>query len=104
MGFIDTVKARAKANKKSIVLAEGMDARIYEAAAKCIAEDVADITILASPAEVEANNKGFDVSKARIIDPATSEKTQYYAEQLAEIRKSVMKIVVEKRNNRLQQY
>ena len=88
MGFIDTVKARAKANKKSIVLAEGMDARIYEAAAKCIAEDVADITILASPAEVEANNKGFDVSKARIIDPATSEKTQYYAEQLAEIRKS----------------
>lgn len=88
MGFIDTVKARAKANKKSIVLPEGMDVRIYEAASKCIAEDIADITIIASPAEVEANNKGFDISKATIIDPATSEKTQVYAEKLAELRKS----------------
>lgn len=88
MGFIDTVKARAKANKKSIVLPEGMDVRIYEAASKCIAEDIADITIIASPAEVEANNKGFDISKATIIDPATSEKTQSYAEKLAELRKS----------------
>lgn len=88
MGFIDTVKARAKANKKSIVLPEGMDVRIYEAASKCIAEDIADITIIASPAEVEANNKGFDISKATIIDPAASDKTQVYAEKLAELRKS----------------
>ncbi len=88
MGFIDTVKARAKANKKSIVLPEGMDVRIYEAASKCIAEDIADITIIASPAEVEANNKGFDISKATIIDPAASDKTQGYAEKLAELRKS----------------
>ena len=88
MGFIDTVKARAKANKKSIVLPEGMDVRIYEAASKCIAEDIADITIIASPAEVEANNKGLDISNATIIDPATSEKTQSYAEKLAELRKS----------------
>lgn len=65
-----------------------MDVRIYEAASKCIAEDIADITIIASPAEVEANNKGFDISKATIIDPATSEKTQSYAEKLAELRKS----------------
>ena len=88
MGFIDTVKARAKANKKSIVLPEGMDVRIYEAASKCIAEDIADITIIASPAEVEANNKGYDISKATIIDPAASDKTQVYAEKLAELRKS----------------
>ena len=62
--------------------------RIYEAASKCIAEDIADITIIASPAEVEANNKGFDISKATIIDPAASDKTQVYAEKLAELRKS----------------
>lgn len=65
-----------------------MDVRIYEAASKCIAEDIADITIIASPAEVEANNKGFDISKATIIDPAASDKTQVYAEKLAELRKS----------------
>ena len=28
MGFIDTIKAKAAANKKTIVLAEGMDRRI----------------------------------------------------------------------------
>lgn len=88
MGFIDTVKARAKANKKSIVLAEGMDVRIYEAAEKCLKEDIADIIILASPAEVEANGKGFDITGATVIDPASSAKLQEYSEKLAELRKS----------------
>lgn len=87
MGFIDTIKARAKANKKKIVLAEGMDVRIYEAAAKCLAEDIADIVILASPEEVEANKKDFDITGATIIDPHTSDKLEAYAEKLAELRK-----------------
>ncbi|MBQ4045158.1 MAG: phosphate acetyltransferase [Lachnospiraceae bacterium] len=87
MGFIDTVKARAAANKKKIVLAEGMDRRIYEAAAKAIAEDIADLVILASPEEVAANSEGLDISKAQIIDPKTSDKLEDYAVALAEIRK-----------------
>ncbi len=86
MGFIDTVKAKAAANKKNIVLAEGMDRRIYEAAAKVIAEDIANIIILASPEEVAANSEGLDISKATIIDPKTSDKLEAYAEKLAELR------------------
>ncbi|MGN0267708.1 MAG: phosphate acetyltransferase [Lachnospiraceae bacterium] len=86
MGFIDTIKAKAAANKKTIVLAEGMDRRIYEAAAKCIAEDIADIVILASPEEVAANSEGLDISKATIIDPKTSDKLEAYAVKLAELR------------------
>ncbi len=86
MGFIDTVKAKAAANKKNIVLAEGMDRRIYEAAAKVIAEDIANIIILASPEEVAANSEGLDISKATIIDPKTSDKLDAYAEKLAELR------------------
>ena len=86
MGFIDTVKAKAAANKKNIVLAEGMDRRIYEAAAKVIAEDIANIIILASPEEVAANSEGLDISKATIIDPKTPDKLEAYAEKLAELR------------------
>lgn len=86
MGFIDTIKAKAAANKKKIVLAEGMDRRIYEAAAKVIAEDIADIIILASPEEVAANSEGLDISKATVIDPKTSDKLEAYAVKLAELR------------------
>lgn len=86
MGFIDTIKARAAANKKKIVLAEGMDRRIYEAAATAIAEDIADIVILASPEEVAANSEGLDISKATIIDPKTSDRLEAYAVKLAELR------------------
>ncbi|MGN0293850.1 MAG: phosphate acetyltransferase [Lachnospiraceae bacterium] len=86
MGFIDTIKTRAAANKKKIVLAEGMDRRIYEAAAKVIAEDIADIVILASPEEVAANSEGLDISKATVIDPKTSDKLEAYAVKLAELR------------------
>ena len=36
MGFIDTIKARAKADKKTIVLPESEDRRTYEAAAQIL--------------------------------------------------------------------
>lgn len=86
MGFIDTIKTRAAANKKKIVLAEGMDRRIYEAAAKVIEQDIADIIILASPEEVAANSEGLDISKATVIDPKTSDKLEAYSVKLAELR------------------
>lgn len=86
MGFIDTIKAKAAANKKNVVLAEGMDRRIYEAAAQAIKEDICNVIILASPEEVAANSEGLDVSKATIIDPKTSDKLEAYAVKLAELR------------------
>ncbi|MGN0382796.1 MAG: phosphate acetyltransferase [Eubacterium sp.] len=88
MAFIDEIKAKAKADKKTIVLPEGMDVRTYEGAAIALAEDYADIIILASPEEYEANNGGFDVSKATIINPVTSEKLQEYIDGLVELRKA----------------
>lgn len=88
MGFIDTIKERAKTNKKKIVLPESMDRRTWEAAATVLAEDIADLVILGTPAEVEANSKGLEVSKATVIDPNTSDKLEEYAAALTELRKS----------------
>ena len=43
MGFIDTIKARAKADIKTIVLPETEDRRTYEAAAQVLKEGIAKI-------------------------------------------------------------
>lgn len=88
MGFIDEIKQRARADKKTIVLPESMDKRTFEAAATILKEDIANIIIVGSPKEVEENSKGLDVSKATIIDPATSDKTAGYIDMLVELRKS----------------
>ena len=40
MGFIDTVKERAKADKKTIILPESMDRRTFEAAEQILKEDI----------------------------------------------------------------
>ncbi len=86
--FIESVKRRAKADKKKIVLPESMDARTYEAAEKILKEDVADLVILGTPEEVEKYSKGYDVSKAEIIDPFTYEKTEEYINLFVELRKA----------------
>lgn len=88
MGFIDVIKERAKADKKTIILPESMDSRIYEAAEKILKEDIANIIIIGSPEEVAEHGKGYDITGATIIDPATDEKTQEYIDLFVELRKS----------------
>ncbi len=86
--FLDTIKDRAKNDKKTIVLPESMDARIYEATEKILKEGFADIIIVGTPEEVEKYSKGYDISGATIIDPFTYEKTEEYLNLFVELRKS----------------
>lgn len=86
MGFIDTIKAKAKQNKKTIVLPESEDRRTYEAAAQILAEDIADLIIIGSEEAVKKGSEGLDISKATIVDPATYEKTQSYIDKVVELR------------------
>lgn len=86
--FLDTIKDRAKKDKKSIVLPESMDARIYEAAEKILKEDFANVIIIGTPEEVEKYGKGYDITGATIIDPYTYEKTEEYINLFVELRKS----------------
>jgi len=88
MAFIDEIKAKARADKKRIVLPESMDRRIFEAAAVALEEDIAEVIIIGNDEEVKKNSEGLDVSKAIIIDPAKSEKTKEYIDMLVELRKS----------------
>ena len=49
MAFIDKIKERAKADKKTIVLPESMDKRTYEAAEKILKEGIANLIIIGTP-------------------------------------------------------
>lgn len=87
MAFIDDMKARAKADKKRIVLTEGMDRRIWEAAEVILQEEIADVTVIATPGEKAANSAGLAVEGVRVIDPNTSDRLEDYVAQLVELRR-----------------
>ena len=77
--FLQRMKDAAKADVKTIVLPEGEDPRTIEAAKKIVEEGLAKLVILGNPAEI-------DVPGATVIDPATAEKHEAYAEKFAELR------------------
>lgn len=86
--FLDSIKERARADKKTIVLPESMDRRTFEAAEKVLKEQLANIIIIGTPEEIEANSKGLDLTGATVINPFTYEKTEEYIELFVELRKS----------------
>lgn len=87
MGFIDEIKARAKQNKKTIVLPETEDERTYQAAEQILKEGIADLILVGSQKEIEENGRGYDIAGAKIVDPAASDRTQAYIDALVELRK-----------------
>ncbi|MBE7029701.1 MAG: phosphate acetyltransferase [Ruminococcaceae bacterium] len=88
MTFLESVKNRAKADKKTIVLPESMDRRTFEAAETILKEGIANLIIIGTPEEVATNSKGLDISGATIINPYTYEKTEEYINLFVELRKS----------------
>ena len=86
MGFIDVIKAKAKADKKVIVLPETEDKRTYEAAEAVLKEGTANLILVGSKEEIEKNGAGFDLTGAVIVDPATDERTAGYIAKLVELR------------------
>lgn len=77
--FLARMKAAAAADKKTIVLPEGEDPRTIEAAKRIVAEDLANLVILGNPAEI-------DVPGAVVVDPASDERAEAYAQKFAELR------------------
>ena len=89
MSVIDKIRAKAAADVKHVVLAEGTEPRTVEAAgARSVKLGLAKITLVGAKADIEAKaaELGVDLTGVSIADPATSEKTAAYAEQLFHIR------------------
>ena len=86
MGFIDEIKARARAEKKTIVLPETEDKRTYKAAESILKEGTANLILVGSKEEIEKNKGTYDISGAVVVDPAQSDRTNGYIAKLVELR------------------
>ena len=89
MNLIEKIIARAQSNKQRIVLPESLEERTLTAADKALADQLAEIILIGNPDEINALAQKLQlthIGKATIIDPATSEKTEEYAQLLAQLR------------------
>ncbi|MEY4085148.1 MAG: hypothetical protein RL074_935, partial [Bacteroidota bacterium] len=83
---------RAKMHRKHIVLPEGSDERIIIAAARLLAMDVVDISIIGNKKQIESKvaelGLDLDFSKVQIINPIESEHYDDYVATYYELRKA----------------
>ena len=81
-----------KATRRTIVFTEGPDARIQEAAARLLSEDIMDVILVGNVDEVKAaaRKNGFDIAKAEIIDPAAYAGMDEMVETMVALRKGKM--------------
>ncbi len=89
MSLMDKIILRAQHDKQRIVLPESLEERTLTAADRALADGLADIILIGSKQEIfaEAEKLGLrNVGKATIIDPATSPKTEEYAQLLFQLR------------------
>ena len=79
---------RARSARRRVVLPEGSEPRVLRAAATVLRRGIADLTLLGDEAEIRsvATDIGVDVSAAQIIDPATSDLRESFAQEYARLR------------------
>jgi phosphate acetyltransferase len=90
MELIKKIIERAKSNKQRIVLPEAEEERTLIAADRVLADGIADIILIGNPQKVNAlaEEKGLtNIGKATLIDPEHCDKSEEYAQLLAELRK-----------------
>ncbi|MCT1555836.1 phosphate acetyltransferase [Corynebacterium sanguinis] len=82
--------SRAKEKRAHIVLPEGEDDRILQAAAQLLEDEVAELTILGDKADIDrrAQDLGIDLSAAQILNHLESDLLEEFAADFAELRKA----------------
>jgi phosphate acetyltransferase len=80
--------ARARAQRKHIVLPEGDDDRILRAAGRLLQRQIVDLTILGDTAQTRRRGAelGLDLCAAQLIDPADSELRERFSVEYAKLR------------------
>jgi phosphate acetyltransferase len=90
MRIIEKLKNRARAFPQHIVLPEGEDVRVIQAAARVNAEGYAKLTLLGRINLIEATAKqiGANLSGIKLADPAASPRVDAYAQIYFERRRA----------------
>jgi len=90
MSFLETVKIRAKAQIKTIVLPEALDPRTLQATQQVLAEGLAKIILVGNTDKITAlaTECGANISGAEIVDPSTYPQIAELTTKLFDLRKS----------------
>jgi phosphate acetyltransferase len=88
--LLDKLKSRARAYPQSIVLPEGEDDRVVQAAVRVTAERYAKLTLLGRPINIRASaaRLGAKLDGIEILDPSSSPQLDAYAQIYLEQRRA----------------
>jgi phosphate acetyltransferase len=89
MHLVDQIKAKARKNLQTVVLPEGYDERMVQAAGQIVKDGLAKVVLLGNPETLQAKAKELDASLdgVTLLDPKTSPKLETYVDELVELRK-----------------
>lgn len=78
-----------KNDRRRIVFTEGEDARILEAAARLVKDDLMDVLLCGNPEKIQAAAAagGFDISGMEIADPASYPEMEQMVQVMFDLRK-----------------
>lgn len=88
MMFEHKLLEQARSDKRRVVLPEGTEERVLHAAEVLLRRGVCDLTLLGPVDQIrkKAADLGIDLGATQLIDPATSELRDRFAEKYAELR------------------
>lgn len=92
MGMFDKLLESLAASRKTIVFTEGTDARILDATARILKEDLMGVILCGNVDDVKAAaaEGGYDIGGTEILDPLTYEGMEELVAMMVELRKGKM--------------
>lgn len=89
MHLVDQIKEKARAKVQTVVLPEGYDERMIQAAGLIVGDHLAKVVLLGEPATLLAKAKELRVSLdgVELLDPKASPLLDAYVDELVELRK-----------------
>ncbi len=89
MHLVDQIKAKARESLQTVVLPEGYDDRMVEAAGRIVGDGLARVVLLGDPEALRAKAAELNASLegVTLLDPANAPQLDSYIDELVEIRK-----------------
>lgn len=89
MHLVDQIKAKARQSVQTVVLPEGYDDRMIQAAGPIVKDNLANVVLLGEPAALQAKaaELGASLEGVTLLDPKSAPQLDAYADELVEIRK-----------------
>jgi len=89
MHLVDQIKSKARQSVQTVVLPEGYDDRMIQAAGMIVKDGLAKVVLLGDPAglRAKAGELGASLDGVELLDPKNAPKLEAYVAELVELRK-----------------